>query len=75
VQSSGVLVLDVTDGGPAAGAGVERGDVIVALDGEPIAGVDDLHRSLSEEKVGRALTLTLLRRAAIVSLSATPGEA
>jgi S1-C subfamily serine protease len=75
VQSSGVLVLDVVDGGPAARAGVERGDVIVAFDGEPIAGVDDLHRSLTEERVGRSLALTLLRRAAVLSLSATPGEA
>ncbi len=54
-QASGVLVLDMADGGPVAAAGVQRGDVVVAFDGEPIVGVDDLHRSLTEERAGRAL--------------------
>src|SRR5690349_11142270 len=40
-QASGMLVLDVVADGPAARAGVERGDVVVTFDGEPIAGVDD----------------------------------
>ena len=74
-QASGVLVLDVADGGPVAAAGVQRGDVVVAFDGEPIVGVDDLHRSLTEERAGRALTLTLLRRAEMLSVPVTPGEA
>ena len=37
-QASGVLVLDMAEGGPAAAAGVQRGDVVVAFDGEPIVG-------------------------------------
>jgi S1-C subfamily serine protease len=74
-QASGVLVLDVADGGPVAAAGVQRGDVVVVFDGEPIVGVDDLHRSLTEERAGRALMLTLLRRAEMLSVPVTPGEA
>jgi S1-C subfamily serine protease len=74
-QASGVLVLDMADGGPVAAAGVQRGDVVVAFDGEPIVGVDDLHRSLTEERGGRALMLTLLRRAEMLSVPVTPGEA
>jgi S1-C subfamily serine protease len=74
-QASGVLVLDMADGGPVAAAGVQRGDVVVAFDGEPIVGVDDLHRSLTEERPGRALILTLLRRAEMLSVPVTPGEA
>jgi S1-C subfamily serine protease len=74
-QASGVLVLDMADGGPVAAAGVQRGDVVVAFDGEPIVGVDDLHRSLTEERAGRALILTLLRRAEMLSVPVTPGEA
>ena len=74
-QASGVLVLDMAEGGPVAAAGVQRGDVVVAFDGEPIVGVDDLHRSLTEERAGRALTLTLLRRAEMLSMPVTPGEA
>jgi S1-C subfamily serine protease len=75
VQASGVLVLDMAEGGPAAAAGVQRGDVMVAFDGEPIVGVDGLHRSLTEERAGRVLTLTLLRRAEMLSVLMTPGEA
>ena len=74
-QASGVLVLDVADGGPVAAAGVQRGDVVVAFDGEPIVGVDDLHRSLTEERAGLVLMLTLLRRAEMLSVPVTPGEA
>jgi S1-C subfamily serine protease len=74
-QPSGVLVLEVVAGGPVAEAGVQRGDVVVAFDGMPIVGVDDLHRSLTEERAGRALPLTLLRRAEVVDVSVTPGEA
>ncbi len=74
-QASGVLVLDVVAGGPVAEAGVQRGDVVVAFDGEPIVGVDDLHRSLTEERAGRGLPLILLRRRDMISVSVTPGEA
>jgi S1-C subfamily serine protease len=74
-QASGVLVLDVTSGGPVAVAGVHAGDVAVAFDGDPVAGVDDLHRSLTAERAGRPLTLRLLRRAELLEVSVTPGEA
>jgi S1-C subfamily serine protease len=74
-QASGALVLDMAEGGPAAAAGVQRGDVMVAFDGEPIVGVDGLHRSMTEERAGRVLTLTLLRRAEMLSVLVTPGEA
>jgi S1-C subfamily serine protease len=74
-QASGMLVLDVAAAGPVAEADVQRGDVVVALGGEPIAGVDDMHRSLTAERAGRALTLTLLRRAERLEVSVIPGEA
>ncbi len=73
LSQSGVLVLDVADGGLVAVAGVQRGDVVLAFDGKPIVGVDDLHRSLTEERAARAPTLT--RRAEILSVRMTPGEA
>jgi S1-C subfamily serine protease len=74
-QSSGMLVLDVVADGPAAAAGVQRGDVLVAFDGVPIAGVDDMHRMLTVDRAGRPLPLALLRRAALVTLEMTPEEA
>ena len=69
------LVLEVVDGGPAARAGVERGDVIVGFDDASVGGVDDLHRALTEERAGRPVLLTALRRAEKLTLTATPDEA
>ncbi len=75
VQPTGVLVLELLEGGPAVRAGVQRGDVVVAFDGEPVPGVDALHRLLTEERAGRNVTLTVLRRADLVTLTAVPEEA
>src|SRR5215475_3114014 len=47
-KETGVVVASVTDGSPGKHAGLREGDVIVALDGQPVAGVDDLHRLLSD---------------------------
>jgi S1-C subfamily serine protease len=74
-QASGVLVLEVVQDGPAARADVQKGDVIVAFDDVPVAGVDDLHRALTVERAGRVAPLTVLRRAEKLSLAATPDEA
>jgi S1-C subfamily serine protease len=49
--------------GPAALAGLRAGDTVAALDGEAINGVDDLHRALTAERIGRPLRLDILRRA------------
>ena len=74
-QASGVLVLEAQEGGPAARAGVRSGDVIVTFDDAPVAGVDDLHRTLTAERAGRPVTLGVLRRAEKLALTALPDEA
>jgi S1-C subfamily serine protease len=60
-SESGVIVVSVTNGSPAQKAGVREGDVIIALDGQPVAGVDDLHRLLTDARVGSVSPLTILR--------------
>ena len=72
---TGVLVLDALEGAAAARAGVQRGDVIVAFDGAPVAGVDDLHRFLTVERAARVVPLAVLRRGEKLSLPVTPDEA
>jgi S1-C subfamily serine protease len=74
-HATGMLVLDVTADGPAAAAGIQRGDVMMAFDGASITGVDDMHRMLTAERAGRAVPIRLLRRAAVVELAVVPGEA
>ena len=57
----GLGVTAVTDNSPASRAGVRPGDVIVDFDGTPVAGADDLHRLLTEERIDRTVPLRLLR--------------
>jgi S1-C subfamily serine protease len=71
---NGVLVISVEDGSPARRAGLREGDVIVAFDGHPIAGIDDLHRLLTEERVGAAAELVIIRRTERLALPVVPEE-
>ncbi len=73
-QASGVLVLDVVADTPAAIAGVQRGDIVVAFDGVPITGVDDLHRMMTAERAERMVPLVLLRQAELVQSLVRPSE-
>ena len=59
--TGGVEVLAVEEGGPADQAGLQEEDVIVALDEQPTANVDDLHKRLTTLPVGVPATVTLLR--------------
>jgi S1-C subfamily serine protease len=74
-QESGVVVLGVEDGSPAKKSGVREGDIIVALDEKPVAGVDDLHRLLTDAQVGARCELTLIRHTERLILAITPAEA
>ena len=74
-QESGVIVSAVTPGSPAQRAGLREGDVIVALDGKPVAGVDDLHRLLTDAHVGLSSSLTVLRWTEKLELQVVPQEA
>jgi len=58
---TGVLVVGLEPQSPASKAGLREGDVIVAYGEKPVASVDDLHRSLTEDQVGRTSQLTVIR--------------
>jgi S1-C subfamily serine protease len=59
--TTGVEVLAVEEGGPADQAGLEEDDVILALEEQPTATVDDLHKLLTRLPVGVPATVALLR--------------
>ncbi len=73
-RPTGLEVVQLLDGSPAAAAGVRAGDVIVSIDGRPIAGVGDLQRTLVGELVGRAVDVTLERDGALAQIALTPVE-
>ena len=59
--ASGILIATVEPHSPAKAAGLRHGDIIVAFDDRAITGVDELHRLLIDERIGRPSTLTILR--------------
>ena len=71
---SGARVDSVTRDSPAATAGMRAGDVIVALEDKPIAGVDDLQRVLTGGRIGNPIGVIVLRRDRRLELSVTPRE-
>ncbi|HZC36623.1 MAG TPA: trypsin-like peptidase domain-containing protein [Chthoniobacterales bacterium] len=73
-QSQGVLVAGIDAGGPADAAGVIVGDIIIAFKGSPVVSIDDLHRLLVGNEIGKPSMLTLIRRTEIMELPITPRE-
>src|SRR3989440_9828721 len=73
-QESGVVVVSVEEGSPAQRTGLREGDVIVSLDGKAVAGVDDLHRLLTDARVGMSSSLTVLRYTEKLVLNVVPEE-
>ena len=73
-KETGVIVLAAETGSPAQSAGLREGDVIIAFGGQPVAGVDDLHRLLTETQVGVRRSITILRRTERLDLDVIPAE-
>jgi S1-C subfamily serine protease len=71
---SGIQVVFIEGKSPAYRAGLSVGDIIVGFDEQPIAGIDDLHRMLTEEKVGKKTTLTIIRRTEKMTIAIIPEE-
>jgi S1-C subfamily serine protease len=69
-QSSGLMVLSLAEGGPAAKAGVMPGDIVVAVDGTEATAVRKIVPRLGAESVGREVELQLLRGGARVAVRA-----
>jgi regulator of sigma E protease len=58
--------------GPAAAAGMQRGDRVVAIQGTPITGWDQLKAAMAKSKPGTTITITVVRGSSTIPLSVTP---
>jgi S1-C subfamily serine protease len=70
--SSAVLVVSSELDSPARRSGLLRGDLIVGFDGEPVAGIDNLHKLLTEERVGKRTPIEIIRRTDKLNLEIVP---
>jgi S1-C subfamily serine protease len=73
-RQRGLEVVQLTDGSPAAVAGVRPGDLILRIDGHEIQGVADLQRLLDAELVGRRIAVRVARGSTTLDLACTPVE-
>ena len=73
-RDDGFLVVGVTSGSPAAAAGVIVGDILLDFDGRAIHSPEDLLDLLLGDRVGRPVTLRVLRGGTAIDLAVTVGE-
>jgi 2-alkenal reductase len=74
-QSQGVLVIEVTSGGPSDRAGLQEGDLIIEIDDEPLTDFGDLISYLvAETEPGQRVILTVMRDGETLELEVTLGE-
>ncbi len=60
-NETAVQVMDVVPNSPASRSGLIEGDIIISLNGKPVSRIDDIHRSLGKEDIGKEFRVTLLR--------------
>jgi S1-C subfamily serine protease len=73
-SARGALISSVADDGPAEEAGLERGDVVTAIDGRPVADSNDLRNRIAGTLPGEAVRLTVMRDGQERTIEATLGE-
>jgi len=74
-EREGLLVLGVEEGGPAARAGLSKGDFVVAVDDRPVASVDDLAAALAAAAEGAPVQLAVVRGADELTVAVDLGAA
>jgi S1-C subfamily serine protease len=74
VVESGIFVISFETDSPARKGGMREGDIIIGFDDRPIAGIDDLHKLLTEERIGRKSLLTLIRGTDKLTIDVMPEE-
>jgi len=73
-RDNAVEVVEVIGDSPAARAGLRAEDLVVAVDGVPVRGVDDLQRLLGEERIGAAVVLSVVREGEPLEATLRPVE-
>jgi S1-C subfamily serine protease len=73
-NSTGVLVVSIEPESPAAKSGLREGDLIIHYDNHAVAGIDDLHRLLTDQRVGVKTKLTIIRQSEILEIGIIPDD-
>lgn len=71
-ESTSILVTSVQPGGPAEKAGIREGDLVIAFDDKAISGIDQLHRCLTANRIGRRSPVAVIRNSTKIDLTIVP---
>jgi S1-C subfamily serine protease len=71
--ASGIRVASIEASSPAAQSALREGDVIVGMGGQDVASIDQLHRVLTEDRIGVSTPLVVIRGAEKLEIHVTPG--
>ena len=71
---SGIFIISANRNSPARKAGALEGDIIIGLDEHPIAGIDELHKVLTGDRIGQKATLVVIRGTERLSFDVIPEE-
>jgi S1-C subfamily serine protease len=72
--TSGALVEEVTPDSAASAAGIEVGDIIVAIDGNKITTAEQVTQTIKSDRIGQRIHLTIVRNNRQISVGATLGS-
>lgn len=73
-NKSGVFIASIEPDGLAGNSALVQNDIIVGLGDQSIQTVDDLHKHLTEEMIGKQIELSILRNGKLQQVEVTPGE-
>lgn len=71
---TGIYIVSVEADGVAYNSEFQTGDIIVGFEGKPVSSVDDLHKLLTEDTIGKRSQVTILRNNLAKKITVIPGE-
>jgi S1-C subfamily serine protease len=74
-QDSGLMIVSVEPNSPAKKAGLLIGDVVLSLDGNKVGSLHDIEWLLTQELIGKAVKLAVLRSEKLTELTIVPEDA
>jgi S1-C subfamily serine protease len=73
-EKTAVRIMSMVADGPARQGGLESGDLLLRFDRQPVGGIDDLHRALGAEQIGRRVPVDVWRLGRLVQSTVVPTE-
>jgi S1-C subfamily serine protease len=71
-SGNAIMIAEALSGGPAQRAGLEKGDILLDFDNEPLSGLDHLHRLLTADRAHREIPIKVIRRGKVLEKTIRP---